>query len=80
MLPMMGHLAAGVQFESLMLKWRREYGPFFEFRLPNNPSVVIVADPEAIKEASTWGDDGREWPECCAVLVAAASSSGCKGM
>ena len=53
MLPMMGHLAAGVQFESLMLKWRREYGPFFEFRLPNNPAVVIVADPDAIKEVSS---------------------------
>jgi hypothetical protein len=45
-------LASGVPFESLMLKWRRECGPFFEFRLPGNPPVVIVADPEAIKEVS----------------------------
>jgi len=50
MLPMMGYLASGVQFETLMLKWRQEYGPFFEFQMPGNPCVVIVADPEAIKE------------------------------
>jgi cytochrome P450 len=47
---MMGYLASGLQFESLMLKWRREYGPFFEFKMPGSPAVVIVADPEAIKE------------------------------
>lgn len=50
MLPMTAALVSGVPFESLMLKWRRECGPFFEFRLPGNPPVVIVADPEAIKE------------------------------
>ena len=50
MLPMMGYLASGVQFESLMLQWRRQYGPFFEFQMPGNPPVVIVSDPEAIKE------------------------------
>lgn len=50
MIPMTTALASGVPFESLMLKWRQEYGPFFEFRLPGSPAVVLVADPEAIKE------------------------------
>jgi hypothetical protein len=50
MIPMTSALASGVPFESLMLKWRRQYGPFLEFRLPGSPAVVLVADPEAIKE------------------------------
>lgn len=54
MLPMMGQLARGVQFESLMLMWRQQYGPFFEFQMPANPAVVIVTDPEAIKEVRLW--------------------------
>lgn len=57
-LSMTSALASGVPFESLILKWRREYGPCFEFRLPGNPPVVLVSDPEAIKEVGwqlTWG-------------------------
>jgi cytochrome P450 len=66
MIPMTSALASGVPFESLMLKWRREYGPFFEFRLPGSPAVVLVADPEAIKEVCAMLPAPTERLLCCA--------------
>lgn len=73
MLPMMGYLASGVQFETLMLKWRQEYGPFFEFKMPGNPCVVIVADPEAIKEVCTW--KSCTFYEVCSVQMTCRDAS-----
>lgn len=47
---MTAFLMKGGNIEDLLLQWRRQYGPYFEFQVPLTPPVLIVADPEAIKE------------------------------
>jgi hypothetical protein len=47
---MTSFLAKGGNIEELLLQWKKEYGPYYEFRLPASPAVMIVSDPEAIKE------------------------------
>ena len=75
MLPMLSSLASGVPFETLMLKWRRQYGPFFQFQLPNNPTVVVVSDPEAIKEVNHGGSSGGGDGQLAATLCCTASAA-----
>lgn len=50
---MTSFLAKEGNIEKLLLQWRKEYGPFFEFMMPGTPPVMVVADPEAIKEVDT---------------------------
>jgi len=47
---MTSFLAKGGNIEELLLQWRKEYGPFYEFHTPASPAVMIVSDPEVIKE------------------------------
>lgn len=41
---------AGGNIEDLLLQWSREVGPFYVFNIPGNPPVLVVSDPDAVKE------------------------------
>jgi hypothetical protein len=41
---------AGGNIEDLLLQWSRECGPFYVFNIPANPPVLVVSDPDAVKE------------------------------
>ncbi|WIA29722.1 hypothetical protein OEZ86_012202 [Tetradesmus obliquus] len=47
---MTAYLATQGDLERLLLQWRQQHGPFFEFQVPGSPPVMVVADPEAIRE------------------------------
>lgn len=49
---MTSYLATKGNVEQLLLEWRKQYGPFFEFQIPGSPPVMVVCDPDAIKEVS----------------------------
>jgi cytochrome P450 len=47
---MTAYLATQGDLERLLLQWRQQYGPFFEFQVPGSPPVMVVSDPDAIRE------------------------------
>eukprot|EP00775_Hariotina_reticulata_P011446 gene11446-11592_t len=56
-LPLLGHtvlltsyLATKGDLEKLLLEWRDEYGQFVEFQTPGNPPILVVSDPDAIRQ------------------------------
>lgn len=52
---MTAYLATQGDLERLLLQWRQQHGPFFEFQVPGSPPVMVVADPEAIREVRQRG-------------------------
>jgi cytochrome P450 len=49
-LSMTAYLATKGDLERLLLEWRQQHGPFFEFQVPGSPPVMVVSDPDAIRE------------------------------
>jgi len=44
------YLATKGDLEKLLLEWRHEYGQFVEFQTPGNPPILVVSDPDAIRQ------------------------------
>jgi cytochrome P450 len=63
---MTAYLATKGDLERLLLEWRQQHGPFFEFQVPGSPPVMVVSDPDAIREVR-WGRFSRFGVlNCCA--------------
>eukprot|EP00879_Flechtneria_rotunda_P002371 GHRR01002566.1.p1 GENE.GHRR01002566.1~~GHRR01002566.1.p1 ORF type:complete len:637 (+),score=222.18 GHRR01002566.1:182-2092(+) len=47
---MASFLATQGDLEKLLLEWKRQHGPVFEFQVPKSPPVMVVTDPDMIRE------------------------------
>jgi hypothetical protein len=68
---MTAYLATKGDLERLLLEWRQQHGPFFEFQVPGSPPVMVVSDPDAIREVRR--GSGLSW---CWIAQALQQSHG----
>jgi hypothetical protein len=78
---MAAHIAGGGNLESLLKEWSAALGPVFEWQVPAGPPVLVVTDPDAIREVKGgpgWDPLGWEVPWVVPRLLLHAQEGRCE--